>query len=673
MIDFFGVAARWLELAANMVLVGSPLFLFLARYDRTVFRNPWLTRLEGALPWLAVLLPVALVASLAASTAQITGDPGTFWQPGAWLDLIRNLQLGKVWLIRELMAVVLLGLTLYVVRAPSAQWRYLAHALCAGLTLAISSFAGHPAAEGSLLTMATFGVHVVFASVWFGGLPAFLAILYGAGREPEIGSEDRAGIAALHRFSAMALPAMTFVVATGVLLGDSQIAPIYAALVATRYGWLLTGKVLLLVIILVIAARVRFTWLPSFETRGYRTEVGIKSMRRLVLIEFGLATLLVLLAAALASTLPGKHAGIENWPYPFRFSFAATWDFQMWTQTQLIASGIFLMLALAYPVWGKFLPWSLSKTRGIAIALVCSATGLALYAVSIVANPYTYRPTTVAFDAISIDRGTTLFAENCVACHGLQGKGDGPLVGSLPKKPIDLLTEPHTKQHTVGDFYYWISTGFPEFGMPPFGDRLSEDDRWDLVNYIHAMSRGYESRPLRPQVVPEKPSQNLGAPDFSLVTQTGASATLKDYRGTKTVLLVLFSWPESKTRLEQLAQEYPALQGTNTEVIAVPLGAGFPDKHWLDSLPYPLVVQGASEIARTYVGFRRTIADPDLFGAGKVPTHLELMVDRFGYLRARWLPQQDGPGWSDKDFLFAQLRQLQKEKEILPPAEDHVH
>jgi putative copper resistance protein D len=311
--------------------------------------------------------------------------------------------------------------------------------------------------------------------------------------------------------------------------------------------------------------------------------------------------------------------------------------------------------------------------RGIAIVLFVVASGLALYAISIVANPYTYRPTTVAFDAISIDRGTKLFSENCTACHGLQGKGDGPLAKTLPKKPIDLLTEPHTSQHTAGDFYYWITTGFPEFGMPPFGDRMTEDDRWDLVNYIHAMSRGYESRPLRPQVVPDKPSQSLGAPDFSLVAHTGASATLKDYRGTKSVLLVLFSWPESKSRLEQLAQEYPLLQGANAEVIAVPLGAELPEQRWLDGLPYPVVVQGAGEIARTYVNFRRTITDPDLFGAGKNPAHLELLVDRFGYLRARWLPQQDGPGWSDKEFLVTQLRQLQKEKQILPPAEDHVH
>lgn len=668
-----GTLARWLEVASNMVLAGTPLFLYLARYDKASSCNPWLARVERMLLWLAVVFPVASIIVLASVTAQITGDPTAFWQPQSWFELIRNVQLGKVWLVREFMAVVLLGLSIYVVRAPSAPWRYLMLAIFSGLALMVSAFAGHPAAEGSFLTMAIFALHVVLAGAWFGGLPAFLAILYGVGREPQVGDADRAGLMALHRFSMVALPAMIFVITTGVLLAYDQIAPLYAALVATPYGWLLTGKVVLLIGVLAIAARVRFIWLPSFESRGLHDGDDLNSMRRSVAVELFLASVLVLVAAALASTLPGKHAGIENWPYPFRFSFAATFDFQVWTKTQLMIAGALLALAAVYPLWRKFVPWSLARVRGIAAVLLAVAAGLALYAISIVANPYTYRPTTVAFDAISIDRGTALFADKCTACHGLQGKGDGPLAKTLPKKPVDLLTEPHTSQHTVGDFYYWITTGFSEFGMPPFGGQLSEDDRWDLVNFLHANGRGYMSRPLRPEVFPGKPWASLGAPNFSFEAHNGASGTLKDYRGTKAVLLVVFSWPQSQDRLEQLAREYVTMRSLDVEVIAVPNGAMFPDAAGLAKLPYPVATQGASEIARTYKMFRRTVAEPDLFGEGKMPDHMELLIDRFGYLRARWLPGQAAAGWNKTGLLAAQLKQLKAEGEILPPADDHVH
>jgi putative copper resistance protein D len=91
------------------------------------------------------------------------------------------------------------------------------------------------------------------------------------------------------------------------------------------------------------------------------------------------------------------------------------------------------------------------------------------------------------------------------------------------------------------------------------------------------------------------------------------------------------------------------------------------------SLPFPVVTQGAAEIMRSYALFRRTLGHPDLLGEGSVPEHMEFLVDRYGYLRARWIAETDGAGWTDLDSLQQQLVQLSREKEILPPPGDHVH
>lgn len=669
MIDLFGMLVRWLEISANMVLLGSPLFFVFAGFRRDSSKNEWLIRLERLLPWLAGVFPLALIGVLAVAAAQITGEAQNFMRPSVWLGLIENLELGKVWLAREILAVLLFAVTLYVVRAPSVSARYLFQAAFAALTLGVNALAGHPAAEGSALTMALFAGHILFAGVWFGGLPAFLAILLG---EKGVSTDAGQGaLMALHRFSRMALPAMVVVIVSGLILGYSQIEPVYASLVATRYGWLLTSKVLFLLLILALAASVRQR-LPALG-QGGEGEAARVTMRRLVAIEFSLATLLVLIAAALVGTLPGKHDGIENWPYPFRWSLDATLGFDPTTPRNLTIAWVLLFVVLLYPLWRRYLPGSSWRGRILAGLLGLSAVGFYLYGISIGANPYTYRPTTVAFDAISIDRGKTIFLENCVACHGFQAKGDGPLAKTLPKKPIDLLTEPHTKQHTAGDFYYWITAGFPQFGMPPFGDRFTEDDRWDTVNFIHAIARGYESRTLRPRVVPNSPQASLGAPNFSFIAQNDSSGTLKDYRQTQSVIVVLFSWPESSARMETLASNYPKIRSAGAEIIAVPVGNALPEREWLEKLPYPVALQGAREAATTYAEFRRTIKDPDLYGAGVVPGHLELLVDRFGYLRARWLPSQEASGWNDLALFVAQLEQLKQEKEILPPAGDHVH
>jgi len=90
-------------------------------------------------------------------------------------------------------------------------------------------------------------------------------------------------------------------------------------------------------------------------------------------------------------------------------------------------------------------------------------------------------------------------------------------------------------------------------------------------------------------------------------------------------------------------------------------------------LPFPLVTQGAPEIAQSYALFRRTLSNPDLAGEGTMPKHMEFLIDRYGFLRARWIPAVDGAGWTDNNLLMQQIEQLNREKEIRPPPDDHVH
>ena len=43
---------------------------------------------------------------------------------------------------------------------------------------------------------------------------------------------------------------------------------------------------------------------------------------------------------------------------------------------------------------------------------------------------------------------------------------------------------------------------------------------------------------------------------------------------------------------------------------------------------------------------------------------MEFLIDRYGYLRARWIPAVDGSGWTDIGELMRQIDQLNREKEI---------
>ena len=697
MIEVIATLLRWLQLASNMILVGSCIFLAIAGS----FHSPWVTRLQRALPWLGLLLLLGLLGILATTTAQATGVTENAWRPDAWLALLQNTRMGHIWVGRALLALLVAAIALYIRYTPAARWRYLLCATVASLTLVVGSLASHAAAEElSLISILPYALHIILASVWFGALPAFLVVCFACtapaahaaapsglqsgaiarihelfqSREEAV----QAGAQALKRFSVMALPVMLAVIATGIIITDRMVDTTYAAMVSTQYGWLLNAKIGLLIVVLLIAARARATWLPLLsQISPQNTDKALAAGQRLrkwVSFEFILALGIVLLATIVANTVPAKHAIIQNWPYTFRFSLAATWGEES-VMLRAWAGIALLLLAGGAIAYGRARHWDTKRRIGLPALAAVLALAVGLPPLAIDAYPETYRKTPVPFDTISIANGSTLFAENCVACHGLQGKGNGVLAKTFAKPPVDMLTEPHTAKHTAGDFFHWLTFGIPDTGMPVFADKLSEEERWDVVNFLHAMSRGYQARLMSPRVVPDQPQPSLGPPNFSYTAHDGSSGTLKDFRGQKNVLLVMFSWPASRERMEQLRALNSQLSAANTVLLAVP--EDDPDSKEIAQMtaqvPFPVITQGAAEIVRSYTLFRRTLNKPDLLGEGSLPPHLEFLVDRFGYLRARWIPEADGPGWDNTGMLLQQLAQLNREKEILPPPGDHVH
>ncbi len=94
-------------------------------------------------------------------------------------------------------------------------------------------------------------------------------------------------------------------------------------------------------------------------------------------------------------------------------------------------------------------------------------------------------------------------------------------------------------------------------------------------------------------------------------------------------------------------------------------------------LPFPTVNDGARQAATTYLLFRRTLSDAGSTILGEAPAHLEFLIDRFGYARARWLTNDLGGSaaedWLDMAHLLHQVDLLNREGRILPSPDEHVH
>ncbi len=129
-----------------------------------------------------------------------------------------------------------------------------------------------------------------------------------------------------------------------------------------------------------------------------------------------------------------------------------------------------------------------SKILWILAAIAVVLAALALVYSDLVRSAFLRNP--IARTAQSIARGRDLFQKDCAICHGAEGKGDGPAAAGLPKRPKDLGRLAPPPIFPDGVVAYRIIQGVRL--MPAFGATLSEDEIWDLLNFIRSLRKGGE-------------------------------------------------------------------------------------------------------------------------------------------------------------------------------------
>jgi mono/diheme cytochrome c family protein len=96
------------------------------------------------------------------------------------------------------------------------------------------------------------------------------------------------------------------------------------------------------------------------------------------------------------------------------------------------------------------------------------------------------RKNPVAATESSLAAGRKIYSKTCLMCHGKTGDADGPAVIELNIHPAKL-SDPKLATESDGSLFWKITTG--KKPMPTYGKRLSETDRWNLVNYVRTLSK----------------------------------------------------------------------------------------------------------------------------------------------------------------------------------------
>jgi mono/diheme cytochrome c family protein len=98
------------------------------------------------------------------------------------------------------------------------------------------------------------------------------------------------------------------------------------------------------------------------------------------------------------------------------------------------------------------------------------------------ANPIAVSPESVA-------AGEKLYKQHCQFCHGPDAKGMPP-AGDSGKPAPDLTDVTWDHGSSDGEIFDSIKNGVrPDLYMEPWGDRLSDADIWNLVNYTRSLGK----------------------------------------------------------------------------------------------------------------------------------------------------------------------------------------
>lgn len=583
------VIGRWLSYLALALLVGGfgfvPLVLqpgLLRTVSRPInLRESGLSRLLIA-SWL--LLLIATIESALWQSASAGGD---------LLTLLLNTRYGVLFWLRLL----LLMLIARLLSARSSRYWWLVGTILGAALLLATSLGSHAAATTEpLIPLIADWFHLLFMSLWIGGLAALLVTLR---RIRSLPASTKATAILVSKFSQLATVCVVGLAITGAFQVFYEIGDL-ANLIDTPYGLALLAKLGLLLPLLGLGAlnllliRRRLLQAISAADPASAIQPWARLIRRTVTGEIIFVTLILGITGILTNLPPAREAfgsgsvvrgqaadlrvivaanpglpGLNTFDIYLRdslnrsvsevekvalffsmrehdmgqdqgvavpvdgeaghfvaqgayISMIGTWQIELLvrrtgqddarttltlpvvstvalpTDPILVAPSRLLLGAeiMIISVIALIVLWRVRRLRRIrrwarwaallvavtafAVGLSISATGFATGMQSI---PLYEDP--VRADSASVARGKQIYVDNCLACHGETGAGDGSVGNALKPLPTNFLAD-RPATHPDGQLFDWITRGVEGSSMPGFGETLTVLERWDVINYIRS-------------------------------------------------------------------------------------------------------------------------------------------------------------------------------------------
>lgn len=89
-----------------------------------------------------------------------------------------------------------------------------------------------------------------------------------------------------------------------------------------------------------------------------------------------------------------------------------------------------------------------------------------------------------------VEKGKTLYSGKgtCFNCHGKDGSGNGMAAVGLNPSPRNFQHHGFWRHRTEGEVFWVIKHGSPGTAMIGFGDQLSDEEIWSIIQYERSFS-----------------------------------------------------------------------------------------------------------------------------------------------------------------------------------------
>jgi copper resistance protein D len=301
------VFARWIHFACVFLLFGASFFWLYEKGERCSAGPQGLPRsVRTTTILLRIAAPIAAVSGaawLAFVLINMTHYFGSIYDPEDLGLYFFETPFGTVSILR--LALFAIGVVIVFLPLRN-RWRFGLLVPVSGLLLITQAWFGH-SNEGSGLYHATmisvYGVHVLAAAAWAGGLPP---LLFAIVEQRRFGAYEarESTLDICSRFSMMAIIAVTLVVSSGIANAGFRVEGSFLKLFDSDYGDLLLKKIAIVAAMLALAYLNRFVLVPRLRAAVSKDMRQITKLRYSLAFDIFLGALVLGASAILGITMP---------------------------------------------------------------------------------------------------------------------------------------------------------------------------------------------------------------------------------------------------------------------------------------------------------------------------------------------------------------------------------